>query len=130
MVNMKKTVIHTLVYAFLAIAVLSGCSPMMPNVQSSQLGREETQEAEVIARKFALEQLNIPQQKLDRMVASARGYQYSKVTTCVFHFFDPLVYPQWQSMTTMLGGFPDYFRITVDMDAMQVSSYYAEPTKK
>ncbi|MGH2271082.1 hypothetical protein ACQ9LF_04715 [Anaerohalosphaeraceae bacterium U12dextr] len=128
---MKTTVFHTLIYyVVLAVPALSGCSSVMPNVQSTQLGREETQQAEVIARKFALEQLNIPQQKLDRMVASARGYQYSKVTTCVFHFFDPAVYPQWQSITTMLGGFPDYFRITVDMDAMKVSSYYAEPTKQ
>lgn len=42
-------------------------------------------------------------------------------------YFDPQKFPDWETMGPVLGGFPAYFTVTVDIANETVAEHYASP---
>jgi hypothetical protein len=135
-------------FTFILILLLSGCSfytkpdtSSWPSVvrtpESLERGQywtpteEEKSRAEQLARWYASNRmrLKLPQEKVEKMKTDYMGYiSYGKLVI-YFKFYDPEVFQPDESghFETMLGGFPSFFTVTVDVEAWCVVDDYASP---
>ena len=107
---------------FILIAfVLCGCASAPPHRSSDQL------RAEQIARSYAVRSLGLSESQVARMKADHDGFSLADGREMTIQFYDPkVVHPDADgSIWAMDGGFPGYFRITVDIQKWQVIDYYA-----
>lgn len=135
-------------FIFIIILLLNGCSystkpntsswyPVVRTPESLERGmywtptEEEKSRAEQLARWYASNRmsLKLPQEKVEKMRTNFRGrVKYGKLAISI-DFYDPEVYQPNEDgqFEIMLGGFPSYFSVTVDVEAWRVVDEYASP---
>lgn len=83
--------------------------------------------AEEIARQYARNELEVAEAQLSRMKVVATGWYEDERKVLEFEFYNPEYFPDWENMSGMLGGFPEYFTIEIDISNWDVLDYYASP---
>ena len=109
---------------FILIAfVLCGCASAPPHRSSDQL------RAEQIARSYAVRSLGLSESQVARMKTDHDGFSLADGREMTIRFYDPkVVHPSADGFIwSMDGGFPGYFRITVDIQKWQVIACNASP---
>jgi hypothetical protein len=101
--------------------VLCGCTSTPPQRSADQL------RAEQIARLYAVQSLGLSESQVARMKADHDGFSLAEGREMTIQFYDPKVFHPSKdgSFWAMDGGFPSYFRITVDIRKWQVTDHYA-----
>jgi hypothetical protein len=86
-----------------------------------------------LGREYAVRNLRLTQAQIANLKADA-GMILTKenVKSLVLNFYDPRRYPEdrylyYGWLEPMLGGFPTYFRITIDLQTWKVTGHYASP---
>ena len=115
----------------------SSWPPVVRTPESIERGKywtpteEEQSRAEQLARWYASNRmsLKLSQEKVEKMKTYYTGrVEYGKLIIDI-DFYDPEVFQPDESghFETMLGGFPSYFSVTVDVEAWRVVDDYASP---
>jgi len=126
---MKTT---TLMALLLSLMVVS-CATRSPTATDKfrDPTRKEWSKAVVIGKEFALTHLGFTKDSIGKL-KSDRGMVMKKKSkdTILLQFYDPTVFPEDRyapdgSFSFILGGFPSYFRVTIDMETWQVIDHYA-----
>ena len=122
--------------------LLSGCTTApTPDAASSQSGAPETDRrfwtatptersrAEDIARRYAVAALRLSQAHVAKMKTDCSGHYKGAAKELWIQFYDAEVFHPLPSggFEAMVGGFPRYFTITVDVRAWKVVDHYASP---
>ena len=91
--------------------VLCGCASAPPAQSTDEL------RAERVARLYAVESLGLSKSQAAKMKADPDGFSLTDGHEMTFQFYDPKVFhPNKDGLFwAMDGGFPSYFRITVDI---------------
>ena len=121
--------------------VLCGCAtPQAPDSGSPQLAAHvgiqhsysptcsERSRAEAIARAFAMQTLGVSHDRVSRMrIHRSGGREVSGNCLLYLQFYDPDVFQPMPSggFVPVMGGFPDYFTVTVDVQSQTVVDHYA-----
>jgi hypothetical protein len=94
---------------------------------------EEWQRGVGIAKQYALHQLGLSQDQLSKLKPDV-GYVSNRGgrEKLELQFYDPKLYPEETDTVqglfiAMDGGFPTYFRITIDPHSWRVCDHYASP---
>ena len=66
-----------------------------------------------------------PDRPYSRYKRKYRIYNRGEDRFVMISFFDPAIFPDWEKSEGMLGGFPAYFTVTVDLRRRKVSDSYA-----
>ena len=100
--------------------VLCGCTSAPLERSADQL------RAEQIARLYAVQSLGLSESQLAKMKADHNGFSLVDGRETI-QFYDPKVFHPNKDgfFEAMLGGFPSYFRVTVDTRKWQVIDHYA-----
>src|SRR4051794_34298988 len=100
--------------------VLCGCASTPPQKGADQL------RAEQVARLYAIQSLGLSESQVARMKADHDGFSLVDGRETI-QFYDPKVFHPNRDgfFEAMDGGFPSYFRITVDIRKWQVIDHYA-----
>lgn len=112
-----------IVRLILTALLLSGCASAPSQKSHVQL------RAERVARVYAVESLGLSESQVARMKADFKGYRPAPGREITIQFYDPTVLlPNPDGVfPPMMGGFPSYFRITVDIQTWEVVDHYASP---
>jgi len=128
----NKAIISTFLLALLLIGVL-GCKEKKPtkiytpenNPEFWTPTQKQISKAKEIASKYAVEKLKVSSKQMERMKFNADGWLEDDRKILYLQFFDPESYPDWEDIAGMLGGFPSYFTISVDILNWTVVDHYA-----
>ena len=98
-----------------------GCVSAPPQRSADQL------RAEQIARLYAVQSLGLSEAQVAGMKADHEGFSLADGREMTLQFYDPKVFRPSKDgfFWAMDGGFPSYFRITVDIRKWQVIDHYA-----
>lgn len=92
---------------------------------------EDRSRAEQLARRYASRRmsLKVPQKKIEEMKTDHTGWLKDGKLVIFIQFYDPKVYQPNKDgfFEIMLGGFPNYFTVTVDVEDWRVVDEYASP---
>ncbi len=111
-----------------SLAAFGGCA----QPRASQLAKydwqptpEEVAGARKLAETFVTEHLDVARDELQMRKVSAFGMVRDGDRLIVLEFFDPQHFPDWEEIAGVLGGFPWYFSVTVDLSRGEVVHHYA-----
>jgi hypothetical protein len=106
--------------SILICLLLCGCASTPPKRSA-----EETR-AEQVGRLFAVDSLGLSKAQVEKMRADF-GFSLEHGRAMTIQFYDPKVFrPNSDGFfVAMDGGFPSYFRVTVDIQKWQVIDHYA-----
>jgi len=77
------------------------------------------------AAEYAEERLAVNKSKLADMETKTAGMFRNGRRVIHVEFYDPATFPDWERTAGVLGGFPNYFTVTVDAESQQVVRHYA-----
>jgi hypothetical protein len=103
----------------LMVFILCGCASAPPQRSADQ------HRAEQVARLYAVQALGLSKSQVARIKADHNGFSVVDGQETI-QFYDPNVFhPNSDGLFEALtGGFPSYFRITVDIRKWQVINHY------
>jgi hypothetical protein len=103
--------------------LLCGCASAPSQRNADQL------RAEQIARVYAVQSLGLPKSQVARMRADRDSFSLADERELTIQFYDlEVIRPNKDgNIWAMDGGFPSYFRITVDTQTWKVVDRYASP---
>jgi hypothetical protein len=117
----RSTLTARMFARFVLIAfVLSGCVSSSPQRSADQL------RAEQVARSYAIQSLGLSESQIAKLKANFDGCLVDG-REMMIQFYDPkyLQPNEVGILEPMLGGFPGYFDITVDIHTWKVVHHYA-----
>jgi len=83
---------------------------------------------EQIGRSYAFRQLGLSKSQLEKMKSDFTGCIRNGKRTLWIQFYDPSFHPPLpEGLEAILGGFPTYFTVSIDMDTWTVINHYASP---
>ena len=122
--------------------VLAGCagipqpdtSSWLPTTRDPAKGQfwdptsEEQSRAEQLGRRFAYEKLGLSASDILKMRSDFIGWFENGKTILHVQFYDPAYHQPLPDggFEGMMGGFPTYFSVSVDVEEWEVVDYYAD----
>src|SRR5262245_33251218 len=100
--------------------LLCGCASTPPKRTA------EAMRAEQIGRLYAVQALGLSKAQVDR-IRTDFGFSLEDGKAMTIQFYDPkVIHPNSDGFIWAIdGGFPSYFRVTVDTQKWQVKDHYA-----
>jgi hypothetical protein len=113
---MARIIGRVILLAFVA----GGCASVPAELSADQL------RAEQIARLYAVDSLGLSKSQVARMKADHNSFSVVDGRETIQFINPKVIHPNRDGFIDVMdGGFPDYFRITVDIRKWQVVDHYA-----
>ena len=122
---MKGTSMQKVIIAILII-LFTGCKSEVPKSKKFEISDLQKKETEEVALKYARDVLKVDEEVLGRVVSKFYCREKDGRKIASIDFFDEKVFPEDQRQA-MMGGFPHYFTIDIDISDMTVVKHYASP---
>lgn len=111
----------------LTLILLFGCqSEPVIHRQYWEPSVGQTLKAEKTARRYAIAELGVSEKQVMKMETKVTSWKTDEADIIGIGFYDPEHFPNWGDIS-VLGGFPHYFRISVDSKTGTVVDHYASP---
>jgi len=111
-------------FFILAFLLVSGCNKE-PDLQQEYWIPTDAQilKAKEIARRYAITELKVSDSQLSKMKTKYWPEEAEKIIN--IQFYDPEYFPDWENGVAAMGGFPSYFRVSVNVKTETVVDHYA-----